>query len=193
MKVALGISNHHVHVTREHLNILYGENYELAPKKPLNQIGQYASEETVTIKTQKGEMNNIRILGPVRPYTQVEISKTDAIKLGLNPPLRESGDVKNSSPITIIGPKGTVELTEGCIIATRHIHITPEEAKEKGLENIKEVQVKIDGPKGGIMDHVSVKIAPNSYYEMHIDTDDANAHFLSNNDEVEIIIPENGN
>lgn len=188
MKVTLGISNHHVHVTKEHLNILYGDNYELTPKKPLNQIGQYASEETVTIKTPKGEMNNVRILGPVRPYTQVEISKTDAIKLGLNPPLRDSGDVKDSSPITIIGPKGTVELTEGCIIATRHIHITPEEAKEKGLENEKEVTVKIDGPKGGTMDHVSVKIAPNSYYEMHIDTDDANAHFLSNNDEVEIII-----
>lgn len=193
MKVTIGVSNHHVHVTKEHLDILYGEGYQLTPKKTLNQIGQYASEETVTIQTKKSEMHNIRILGPVRPYTQVEISKTDAIKLGLNPPLRESGEVKDSSPITIIGPKGTVELTEGCIIATRHIHITPEEAKEKGLENVKEVQVRVDGPKGGIMDHVSVKIAPNSYYEMHIDTDDANAHFLSNQDEVEIIIPENGN
>lgn len=188
MKITVGISNHHIHVTKEHLNILYGQDYQLNPKKSLNQVGQYASHETVTLKTQKAEIPNVRILGPIRPYTQVEISQTDAIKLGMNPPLRESGDIKNSAPITIIGPKGQIDLTEGCIIATRHIHITPELAQEKKLENQKEVSVKINGPKGGIMDHVSVRIAPNSYYEMHIDTDDANAHFLKDQDEVEIII-----
>lgn len=188
MEVTIGISNRHVHLTKEHLEILFGKGYELQELRKINQPGQFASKEQVTIETPKSRIENVRILGPIRSYTQVEISKTDAIRLGIEPPVRDSGDLTGSAPITIVGPCGKVELIEGCIIATRHIHITPELAQEKKLENQKEVSVKINGPKGGIMDHVSVRIAPNSYYEMHIDTDDANAHFLKDQDEVEIII-----
>lgn len=188
MKVTIGISNRHVHLTKEHLEILFGENYELQILRPVNQPGQFASQEKVAIETSKSKIEGVRILGPIRPYTQIEISKTDAIKLGINPPVRDSGDLKGSEPITIIGPCGSVEVEEGCILATRHIHMTPEQQKEFGLEGISTVGVKIGGEKGGIMNGVHVKVADASYYEMHIDTDDANAFLLKNNDEVEILI-----
>lgn len=188
MKVTVGISNRHVHVTKEHLEILFGENYELQVLRPVNQPGQFASVEKVSIETPKSKIDGVRILGPVRPYTQVEVSKTDAIKLGLNPPVRDSGDLKGSEPITIIGPCGKVKIEEGCILATRHIHMTPEKRKELGLEGVSKVGVKIEGEKGGIMKDVHIKSAAASYYEMHIDTDDANAFLLTNNDEVEILI-----
>ncbi len=188
MKVTVGISNRHVHVTKEHLEILFGENYELQVLRPVNQPGQFASVEKVSIETSKSKIDGVRILGPVRPYTQVEVSKTDAIKLGLNPPVRDSGDLKGSEPITIIGPCGKVKIEEGCILATRHIHMTPEERKKLGLEGVSKVNVKIEGEKGGIMKEVHIKSADASYYEMHIDTDDANAFLLTNNDQVEILI-----
>lgn len=190
MKVTVGISNRHVHLTKEHLEVLFGKGYELQVLRPINQPGQFASVEKVSIETPKARMDGVRILGPLRSYTQVEISKTDAIKLGLNPPVRESGDLENSAPITIIGPVGTVVLEQGCILANRHIHITPEEVKKFGLEGISKVKVKISGEKGGIMDQVYLKEAEASYYEMHIDTDDANAFLLQNGDEVEFLIGE---
>lgn len=188
MKVTVGISNRHVHLTKEHLETLFGKNYELQVLRLINQPGQFASEEKVTIETSKSKIDGVRILGPIRPYTQVEISKTDAIKLGLNPPVRDSGCLKGSEPITIIGPCGKIKIDEGCILATRHIHMTPGQRKEFGLEGISKVGIKINGEKGGIMTGVHVKAADASYYEMHIDTDDANAFLLNNNDEVEILI-----
>lgn len=184
MKIKVGISNRHVHLTEEHLNILFGN--PLTVRNPLNQPGQYASNEVVTIKTEKSEIKNVRVLGPVRPYTQIEISKTDAYLLGLKPPIRESGDVKGSEVVTIIGPNGSV-TTEGCILATRHIHATPKQAEELGLKEDRFYQVKVPGEKGGILDHVSVRISESSYYEIHLDTDDANAFLLNPNDEVEIL------
>ena len=126
MKVSIGVSNRHVHVTKEDLEILFGSNYELNKKVDLKQPNQYACLETVTIKTDKDEIKNVRILGPVRNYTQVELSKTDAYKLGINPPLKDSGDLENSSCVSIIGPNGVV--TKDCaIIVRRHIHITKED------------------------------------------------------------------
>ena len=187
MKVSIGVSNRHVHLTLNHLNILFGANFTLEKKNDLTQPGQYASTATVTIKTSKSEINNVRVLGPTRPYTQVEISKTDAYKLGINPPVRDSGDLKNSSPITIIGPKGIVELEEGCIIPTRHIHILPNQVKMYKLEGKDIVSVKIDGEKGGILNNVHLKISNDSYFELHLDTDDANAHLIKNGDIGEII------
>lgn len=189
MKVTVGVSNRHVHLTKEDLETLFGIGHELTKVKDINQPGQFASAEMVTLKTEKNEIKKVRVLGPVRPYTQVEISKTDAFTLGLKPPMRESGDVVGSAPITLIGPNGTIDLKEGCIIATRHIHATKEDAKRLGLEGIDKVSVRVGGEKGGVMENVSVRVADNSYYEMHIDTDDANAHFISNGDEVEIILP----
>lgn len=186
MKVVVHVSAHHLHLTREDLDILFGKGYELHKYKDLLQIGQYASEEKVTIKTEKGEMT-LRVLGPTRSYTQIEISKTDAYKLGINPPVRTSGDIKDSAKVTIIGPNGIIENKEGVIIADRHIHMTKEEADEYGFTDGEEVMVKVNTIKGGIMDHVIIRAKDNSYYEMHIDTDDANAFLLNGDEEVEII------
>ncbi len=186
MEVTIGISNRHVHLTKEHLEILFGKGYELQELRKINQPGQFASKEKVTIETEKSKIENVRVLGPIRPYTQVEISKSDAIKLGIEPPVRDSGDLKGSASITIIGPCGKVELTEGCIIATRHIHMTKEQYQKFGLEGISKVSVKIKGEKGGILNNVHLKVADHSYYEMHLDTDDANAFLLKNGQKIEI-------
>lgn len=187
MKVSIGVSNRHVHLTKEHIDILFGNNYILKKRNDLTQPNQFASTETVTIKSTKAEINAVRVLGPVRDYTQVEISKTDAYKLGINPPVRNSGDLKGSCPITIIGPKGCVDLKEGCIIATRHIHILPSQLKAYGLENVEKVSVKLDGEKGGIISNVYLKESENSFLELHLDTDDANAHLIKNGDIGEIV------
>lgn len=184
MKVSVGISNRHVHLTEQDLYILFGLGYELNRKVDINQPGQYAAYETVIIKTDKDVIDNVRILGPIRDYTQVEISKTDAYKLGINPPLRDSGDLEGSSVVTIIGPKG--EVTKPCcILVRRHIHVTKEQKEMYNLPDV--VSVKISGDRGGIFDEVYVKVNEKSYYEMHIDTDEANAFGIKNNDMVEII------
>jgi len=187
MNIQVGVSNRHIHLKKEDLEVLFGAGYELNFCKDLKQPGQFASNEKVTIKTEKGEISNVRILGPIRNYTQVEISKTDAFKLGLNPPVRTSGDLNGSSPITIVGPKGILELNEGCIIADRHIHITEKQIEEFGLNGLKEVSVKVEGIKGGILNRVNLKVAENSYFELHLDTDDANSHLIKDGDIVEII------
>lgn len=186
MKISVGVSNRHIHLTEETFKKLCDEKIEI--RNMLNQPNQFASTITFTIKTEKDEINNVRLLGPFREYNQVEISRTDAYKLGLNPPVRTSGDLNGSSPITIIGPNGSVDLNEGVIIADRHIHITKEQLKEKGLENKTSVKIKVGGEKGGILDNVNLKVSDEAYFELHLDTDDANAFNLKNNDELEIIL-----
>lgn len=187
MKVSIGVSNRHVHLTRENLKKLFGDDYKLEKKKELTQPGQFASTALVTLKTEKDIIENVRVLGPVRNYTQVEISRTDAYKLGLNPPVRNSGDLELSESITLIGPKGEVNLDSGCIIATRHIHILPEQVKQYNLEGKETVSVRISGEKGGIIENVYLKVADESFFELHLDTDDANAHLVKNGDIAEII------
>lgn len=187
MKVSIGVSNRHVHLKEEDLYILFGENYVLENYRDLKQPGQYACKEFVTLITEKGSIENVRVLGPLRPYTQVEISKTDAYRLGIDPPIRESGNLIGSCPISIVGPKGRVDLEEGCIIATRHIHITPKQMELYGLEDLKEVHVQIMGQKGGILNHVYLKVSEASYFELHLDNDDANAFLLHNGDIVTIL------
>lgn len=187
MKVSIGVSNRHVHLKEEHLKVLFGEDYKLEISRDLTQPGQFASTLFVTIKTDKNCIEHVRVLGPERTYTQVEISRTDAYYLGINPPVRNSGDLNGSSPITLIGPNGTLDLEEGCIIATRHIHILPEQVKMYGLEGKEKVNVKLNGEKGGIITNVYLKVSDNSYLEMHLDTDDANAHLIKNGDIGEIL------
>ena len=182
MKVSIGVSNRHVHLCEKDLKKLFGDDYKLEIGKEINQPGQYASTAKVSIKTNKAIIENVRILGPTRKYSQVEISMTDAYKLGLNPPVRESGDLAHSAPITIVGPLAEINLENGCIIADRHIHITKEEAIEKGLEKVKTVSVKVEGEKGGILENVKIKISEEAYFELHIDTDDANAHLIKSGD-----------
>ena len=181
MKIKVGISNRHVHLKQEDLDILFGE--PLDKEFDLNQPNNFASTSFVDLKTSKSAIEHVRVLGEIREYTQVEISKTDAYKLGLNPPVRTSGDLDNSELITIIGPKGTVTLN-CCIIADRHIHITEEDKLKYRLNDT--VNIKIDGIKGGTIDNVHLKVGTHSYFELHLDTDDANAFLLKNNDEVEI-------
>ena len=187
MKVSIGVSNRHVHLTDSDLKVLFGENFELTKVKDLNQPKQFVSDSFVTLKTDKSVINNVRVVGPTRSYTQVEISKTDAVRLGLNPPVRESGDIKDSSPITLVGPAGTLNLSEGCIIADRHIHITPKQKELYGLSNYDKVNVVLPGIKGGMITNVSLKVSEESYFELHLDTDDANAHLVKNGDIATII------
>lgn len=188
MKVTIGISNRHIHLTEEDLKTLCGD-ITIEKVYDLNQPGQFASTLKLTLETEKATIENVRVLGPTRSYTQVELSKTDAIKLGINSPLRESGDLRDAAKITIIGPCG--KITKDCaIIATRHIHIDKMKREQLGLTNIDYVKVKLDGIKGGILDHVSIKETNPAYYEMHLDTDDANAHFLTSESIGEIIIEE---
>lgn len=187
MKVSIGVSNRHVHLTERDLYILFGDGYELQKHRDINQPGQFAAKEVVTIITAKGSIENVRVLGPVRHYSQVEISKTDAYRLGINPPVRDSGDLVGSAPISIIGPIGRVDLAEGCILASRHIHITPKQMELYELEGKTKVDVMLPGIKGGILHNVALKVSDNAYFELHIDTDDANAHLVTSSDLAEII------
>ena len=185
MKVNVGISNRHVHLNDDDYKILFG-NRELTKRNDLTQPGTFASELTVTIKGPKKEISNVRVLGPNRDYTQVEVSKTDSYTLGINPPVRNSGDLEGASEITIIGELGEI-TRNAAIIATRHIHVDKKIRDEYGLVGIDKVMVKIPGEKGGIIENVYLKDSAEAYFELHLDTDDANAHLLNQGDEVEII------
>lgn len=190
ININVGVSNRHVHLTQEDFDILFGSDSTLEVNRYLTQPGEFASNSLVTLKTEKSSIDNVRVLGPIRKYTQIEISKTDAYKLGLTPPVRESGDIAGSEKITIIGPNGSVEKKEGCIIATRHIHATKEDMEKYGLDENKKYLVKIGGIKGGIIGGVSVKVSDKYYFEMHVDTDDANAHLIDKSNNVGTIIGE---
>ena len=185
----VGISNRHVHLTEDDFKKLFN-NKELEAVKYLNQPGQFASNLKVTIKTGKSEISGVRVLGPLRDYTQVEISKTDAYKLGLNPPVRESGNLKGSEDITIIGDN-EITLKECTIIATRHIHASKEDLVKYNLDASKKYKVKINGEKGGIINNVSIKVSDKAFFEMHLDTDDGNGHLLKCGDTATIIGEDN--
>ena len=169
------ISARHLHVSEEHLEILFGKGYKLTPKKDLSQPGQFACEERVDIIGAKKELKGVSILGPCRPATQVEISLTDARSIGVKAPIRESGDVAESGACKLVGPCGEVELTEGVIAAKRHIHFTPAEAEAAGVSDKEVVKVKINSERTTIFDDVVVRVHPNFSAAMHIDTDESNA------------------
>ncbi len=180
MKVLVETSARHLHVSREVLDILYGKGAQLTNKKDLSQPGQFACAEKVTVVGPRGEMA-MSILGPERPETQVEVSYTDARKLGLVPPVRESGDIKGTPGCKLVGPAGEVEIAEGVIVAKRHIHFTPEEAAEYGVEDKQIVSVKVGTPgaRETIFGDVVVRVKTTFSAAMHIDTDEANAAGLS--------------
>lgn len=186
-KVNVGVSNRHVHLCKEDLEILFGEGFQLEPDRDLTQKGEFAAKQKVTIKTDFSEISNVRVLGPIRDYTQVEISRTDAYKLKLNPPVRDSGDLDKSEKISIVGPLGEIEKKSNCILATRHIHASLEDIKKYGLDPSKTYQVKVAGEKGGIFDNVRIKVKDTYTFELHIDTDDANAFLIKSGDVLEIV------
>jgi putative phosphotransacetylase len=180
--IPIGISNRHLHLSSPDLEVLFGLNYQLQLQKELRQPGQFAAVETVILAGPKGCLERVRILGPVRKQTQVEISLGDAFRLGVNPPIRESGVVKDSSAVTIIGPKGTIQLKEGLIIAQRHIHMAPSDAIKYGVADGANVQVKLGGERGLVFDRVTVRVNQNFLLELHLDTDEANAAAVGNGD-----------
>ena len=167
-------SARHVHLTAEAVEILFGKGHQLTNKKDLSQPGQFACEEKVTVKGEKGELK-MSVLGPARKESQVEISLTDARSIGVKAPVRESGDIKGSGACTLVGPCGTVTLTEGVIAAQRHIHLTPETAADLGVTDKEIVKVKVVSDRTTIFDDVVVRVHPNFAAAMHIDTDEANA------------------
>ena len=185
--VPIGVSARHIHLTQEHVEILFGKGYQLTKKKEL-MGGQFASNELVTIVGLKlRAIENVRVLGPVRSKSQVEISATDAIKLGVKAPVRLSGDLKGSAPIAVVGPKGVVYLEEGCIIAQRHIHMSPKDAMAAGVKDKDIVSVKADNERGTVFNHVQIRVDDSFTLEMHIDTDEANAAKISTGQTVTII------
>lgn len=175
MNFIVETSARHVHVSQEDLETLFGKGYELTRKKDLSQPGQYACNEKVTIVGSKKEMA-ASILGPVRPASQVEISLTDARSIGVDAPVRESGDVAGSGACKLVGPCGEVELKEGVIVAKRHIHATPEDAEKLGVKDKDVVSVKIDTDgRSLVFGDVVVRVSPKFALAMHIDTDESNA------------------
>jgi len=175
-KVLVETSARHIHVSREHLDILFGEGFELTVKKWLSQPGQYASNQRVDIVGPKKTLSGVSILGPVRPETQVELSLTDARSIGISAPVRESGQIKDSGACKIIGPNGEVTIDEGVIIAKRHIHMTTADATEFGTVDKQIVSVKINSDgRSLIFDDVVVRVSDSYALAMHIDTDESNA------------------
>lgn len=173
--VKIGLSNKHVHLSQEHLEILFGKGHELTPTKQLVQPGQFASEEKVDIVGPKKTLTGIRVLGPVRPETQVELAMTDARTLGIKAPVRESGHLEGTPGCKLIGPAGEVELDHGCMVAQRHVHLNPQQAIEAGVKDHDVVCLKIDGERGLIFDNVVVRAGDKHEREVHLDTDEGNA------------------
>ena len=182
------VSARHVHVTKETLETLFGAGYELTPIKDLVQPGQYACKEQVTIVGPSlRPIEKVRVLGPVRSASQVEISRTDAYTLKVSAPVRESGKISGSAPITIIGPKGVVTLKEGCIIANRHIHMSLEDGEKFGVKDNEYVDVDALGERKTRFFDVQVRVHKDFRLEMHLDTDDANAAGLKNGSKLSIV------
>ena len=184
MKISVGVSARHIHLTKENFYKLFGYE-ELTKLKDIKQPNLFAAEETVKLKTDNYEIDNVRILGPFREYNQAEISKTDAYKFKLNPKVRRSGELDGTDFITIVGPKGQVDIP--VIIANRHIHITTKQASELNVKDRQLIPVKINSEKPGVI-LAEFKVSEEAYLELHIDTDDANAFLLKQDDEVEIIL-----
>ena len=182
LSTPIGVSNRHVHLNRADMDALFGNGTELTVKKMLGQPGQYASEELVTLRGPKGEIHRVRVLGPLRSQTQVEISISDGYTLGVKPPVRESGQLENTPGIEIIGPCGSVKKPIGVIVALRHVHMTPEDAARWGVKDGQFISTEIKGVRGAILNQVLVRVSTKFALEMHIDVEEANAFGVKNGD-----------
>lgn len=174
-KIIAETSARHVHLTNEHIELLFGKGHTLTHKKDLSQPGQFACEERVIVEGPKSALKNVSILGPARSASQVEISLTDARSIGISAPVRESGDIAGSASVKLIGPAGEVVLSEGAIAAKRHIHLTPEAAKEQGVTDKEIVMVKLDTARPLIFDDVVCRVSEKFSPAFHMDTDESNA------------------
>lgn len=185
--VPIGISNRHIHLSKEHIEALFGEGYELTNIKDLTQPGQYACKEVVTIVGTKGVLHGVRILGPARKDTQVELSQTDARQLGINAPLRESGDVQGTPGCIIIGPKGPLVINQGCIVAKTHVHFHTEDAKRMNIKDKDKIDLLVKGQRTVCFCDVLARVGDTMKLDFHLDTDEANAALVKNGDLAYII------
>lgn len=186
--VHVGVSNHHVHLTEETYKKLFGDE-PLTKEYDLNQVGEFASHQVVTLRTKSSSISNVRVVGPLRKYNQVEIARSDAYKLGLNPPVRRSGNLENSESVTLEGKNGAVLLENVCIVANRHVHLSSEDAISMGLSDNELVRIVVKGDKSCILDAYT-KVSDNGFFELHLDFDDANAAGLKSGDEVLMVYGE---
>ena len=180
--VVANVSNRHIHLLASDMEQIFGSGYKLTKIKDLMQPGEHACKETVTIRGSRGEIKNVRVLGPLRKSTQVEVSLTDTFVLGVKAPVRVSGDTAGSSPITVIGPAGTVELKEGCVVAKRHVHMTAADAEFYGLANGDIISVRVGGDRGLVFGNTVARVSDKMALEFHVDTDEANAAGIKNGD-----------
>lgn len=185
--IPVGVSNRHLHLSQSHLELLFGQGYSLKILKNLTQTGQFAAEETLTLQGPKGEISKVRILGPVRPETQIEISMTDSFKLGIKAPVRESGQIDNTPGATLLGPAGSVVLEKGVIIASRHIHMHTSDAEKFQVSNGQVVAIATHGPRAVIFRNVVIRVRHDFVLDFHLDTDEANAAGISNCDLVTVL------
>ncbi len=181
-KIPVGVSNRHVHLNQSDLEKLFGPGYQLTHMKTLKQPGQFAAKETVNIRGPKGEFQNVRILGPLRKASQVEISLADGFRLGVRAPIRESGRLDQTPGLELIGPKGSITLPCGTIVALRHVHMTPGQAVKMGVKDKEIVEVETCGERRCVLGNVLVRVSEKSSLEMHVDLDEANACALKNDD-----------
>jgi propanediol utilization protein len=186
-EIPVGISNRHIHLSLQHLISLFGTDSGISKMKDLSQPGQFACEEGVTLVGPKGCIENVRILGPIREQTQVEILAADCFKLGIKAPVRLSGKLEGTPGLVISGPKGIEKLDQGVIIAQRHIHMTPDDAIRFHCSDNEVVRVEFKGERGGILDQVVVRVTDKSKLDFHIDTEEANCMGMTGNSKVKIV------
>ena len=186
--VPIGVSNRHIHLNRADMDTLFGEGSELTRVKDLGQPGQYAAAETVTSQGSKGELTRMRVLGPLREESQVEVSIGDGFALGVHPPVRESGQLEGTPGVKVVGPNGEVEMKRGVIAALRHIHLDPATAERMGVHDKQIVRVEIGGLRGAVLNNVLLRVSDKFAPEMHIDVEEANALGVKNGDRAYIIL-----
>lgn len=186
--VPIGVSNRHVHVDQETCDILFGKGHGLTVKAPVKQKGQFAANETVDLISEKGKIERVRILGPVRKENQVEVSLADARALRLQVPIRNSGDHTDSPGVTLVGPKGSVKMEKGVIVAARHIHVPTDLAKTYKIVDGQIAKVEVGGERGLVFNNVLLRVREDFALEMHIDIEEANASRLKNNDYVRVVL-----
>lgn len=187
LEIPVGVSNRHIHLSQEDLEILFGKNSTLTPIKDLSQPGQFACEECVTLVGTKGTLEKVRVLGPVRAKTQVEILASDCFKLGVKAPIRESGKLEGTPGIAVVGTKGCIQLKEGVIVAQRHIHMTESDAKKLNVSDGEIVKIEFGGIRAGILDQVLIRVSNKSKLDFHLDMDEANCLQVKNKDIIKIV------
>ncbi len=185
--IPVGVSNRHIHLSQADVEVLFGKGHQLQSMKPLSQPGQYGCKETVTICGPKGAIEKVRVLGPVRSKTQVEVLAGDSYKLGVIAPTRMSGDLTGTPGITLIGPRGSVQAGQGLVVAQRHIHMNLTDANRFGVRDGQIVSIQLDGTRGGMYNNVVVRANDTSALEFHVDIEEANAMNINGQSQIKIV------